>query len=158
LLQLRLEPYRRCILMWAHRSIWCSTVVLLVELVMNFYCLMFVLLTVSVIVQYSLTSLYGRKHESIIDLVRPNGRHHGSEVSFCLIRLILRLGNFNNLVSVCKRFYRNNFSFEVERTFIHAHTHKGTELLFSRINTETISHNVGIYYRNSQCLAFFVAD
>jgi hypothetical protein len=50
--QRRIQPYRRCILMWDHRSICCGTVVLLLELVINFYCLMFVLYTLSAIVRY----------------------------------------------------------------------------------------------------------
>ena len=45
LLQRCVRPYNRYILMWAHRSICCGTIILLLNLIMSFHFWMFVLYT-----------------------------------------------------------------------------------------------------------------
>ena len=62
------------------------------ELQMSFYCLMFPLHTLSVIVQDSLTSVIGGKHELTIDLMRPQWLR--DSVKFVIFEIVGRLSMY----------------------------------------------------------------
>jgi hypothetical protein len=73
LLQPCVRPSKRHILMLPHRIICCGTVILLLKIVMSYNGWICVLYTVSVIVRFMLSTLYGGKHDSIIDVWDHNG-------------------------------------------------------------------------------------
>jgi hypothetical protein len=62
------------------------------KLLISFYCLIFALYTLSVIVQDSLTSLYSGKHESIIDILRPQWLL--GSVKFVIFEIVGRLSMY----------------------------------------------------------------